>query len=305
MSHDLIPHSNEDQEQSPHGEERIDDVLVRHAKENLELAIWVKALLELIAALLTRDLEKLHLKLVLKLLVETLPFRKLEVWIAEDRLLQAETGIRTDKQHRPLKDLEDWGMIQRQCDERGYRYRVLVNVSDWKAPFDEERRRRLKDRSKYIRRERRQLCLEFLSNELKDKITQLHFEAFGDAMRQGLEQPDGKPIPHGGGLPLMTGPVPTSVRDGVTQSDRAAFTHGGGMTPENSATAPGIPPQRGNPCAKGPSESHSPATGDCRYQKVRQSPAAGDCRRPTHEESPTPGESRLEKMPHSPMMGEV
>src|SRR6266550_3989501 len=156
----------------PPRDERIDDVLVRQAKENLEVALWVKGFLDLLEALNQREIDKLHLKLLVKLLLETLPFRKLEVWIAEDRLRQAETGIRTDKQHRPLKDLEQWGMIQREYDERGYRYRILVNVSEWRAPLSEESRRPLKDRAKYLRRERGQLSFEFLSREVNDKIAQ-------------------------------------------------------------------------------------------------------------------------------------
>jgi len=248
---------------------RIDDLLGamakdhlaqadRHAKELLEFMLWIKGLLDLQDGLLKlgtargakKEFGKLHLKLMLKIAIETLPFRKLEVWISEDRLLQTETGIRTDKQRLPLKDLEDWQMITRNRDERGHWFLLQMDMRQWTAPVDDECARPVQNRKARVRRKWQQLGFGVLRQELKEKITQLRFEAFADAAARSLETPDGKPIPCDGGIENTSAP---------------AFTLHGGMPPARplaGVTLHGGIDASGNPVAHEYLDFHSPVTGE-------------------------------------------
>lgn len=244
MQSENLTHLPSSQEAGPeqHG---VDD-LFRTAREVTEIGIWFKTFFAFVIALLKLEIDFLHLKLALKLALETLPHRSLEVWIAEDRLLQSETGIRTDKTHRPLLELKRWGIIQVEEEDRGYRYRIIVNPAAWRAPVSRHCKEPVRHRGKYVQRRRRQLSFEFAWHEVNKAIAQIEFESFGHAVLGSMEGGQINPITREGGM------------DG---GEAARITREGGMkegASDGSITRSGGIEQAG----PAPNEQQSPPEGD-------------------------------------------
>ena|ERR1019366_5923518 len=163
------------------GPESLDEVLARSAK-------WISLIGRFIEVISQIDLEKLELRILLRILKESWFHRSKFVWLHEDLILGSLTGIHSQNLGRPLGKLVGYNILlarPRENGGQGFEYRLNPVVKEWQMRRNRSIPRARKT-AKYIQRTLGQGDLFVDQRELDKMLEQLSFEEALD----GTESPE-------------------------------------------------------------------------------------------------------------------
>ena len=139
------------------------------------IAKWLTLIFGFLEAVARRDLEKLELKILIVLLLESWRCRCKFIWLHEDKILSGLTKIHSQNLTRPLARLVSYNILKREEHENGNLYRLQPNVRNWTAPLNRGIPA-VQRSAKYMKRVVGQLYLALKPRELDDMLEQLSFE---------------------------------------------------------------------------------------------------------------------------------
>jgi hypothetical protein len=173
-----------------------------------DIAKWVSLLTRKCLTLCQFELTPRDLKLALVVICLTYGRGRREVWLSEDKILPALTGIRADNLPSAFARLDKYNIVKRERRGSGYWYRFQPNAKKWWAPQSKDLAR-IREISGLIKHNLDQAEIQFRSDtELDDQIEADDLEAaVADAQRDNgvIETPyaegsEHAETPHGVGL---------------------------------------------------------------------------------------------------------
>ena len=141
----------------------------------LAVSKWLRLIFKFLAQLAVFDLEKLELKFLLAVLLESWRYRSPFVWLHEDKIRSHLTGIHSQNLGRPISRLRGYGILQQISREGGDEFRLNPNLKKWEAPKNRNIPKAATDSSK-IKRSEVQLDLADLLRELDRMLDTLAIE---------------------------------------------------------------------------------------------------------------------------------